>query len=306
MTQRHFILAVLAVAVGLIALAPTAAAESRAPQALERAMVPAAETTWTTVGNACSPYAVPRQAVCCDFRDWEGCRWNFRVTLAAYVPGMDGTLGIRGNDFDLDNSVGDSLQAFGDYGEAILQGEIAVSRGRWSLEGMFSGMEFEKGAVVESAGVELDNTITLIQWQASLYYRFAETKLSCGSCPGLLAWEAMVGVRGNDMELRVAGPRGASIAQSKSWADPVVGGRITWDLRNRWAFILGGDVGGFGASSDLTWRAQGMVAYRFANWFALSAGWLLIDTDYTDGAGDSRFTWDILQSGPVLALNFMF
>ena len=292
--------------------APALAAEA-STASLTRGTLPASEVTWTQVGNACSPCSpcaapcpVTRDALCCSFRDWESCRWQFRVSLGMYTAGMKGTLGIRGRDFDLDMSPSDSLNAFFDYGEALLQGSIGVTKGRWSVEGVFSGMEFAKGAYIEQFGVEVDNTLTLIQWQAKIYYRVAETQLNCRPCPWLLVWEPMVGVRGNDVELKVNEPRTGTVSRSRSWADPVLGCRITWDLRNRWAFSLDGDVGGFGVSSDLTWRLRAAAAYRFNNWFALSAGWILLDTDYTDGTGNDRFTWDVLQSGPFLALNFMF
>lgn len=310
MPLRTITLAALLMGLALAALAPAAWATPESTAPLSRATLPTGEIDWNRVGYDCSPcatpYAVQRDALCCSFRDWESCKWQFGVTLGAYIAGMKGTLGLRGAEFDLDNSVGDSLDAFVDYGEAILQGGVAVRKGRWSLEGMFSGMKFKKGAVVQAAGIPIENDLTIKQWQAKLYYRVAETKLNSRPCPWLLVWEPMIGVRGNDIELKVSGPRGAGLSQSKNWVDPVVGCRITWDLRNKWAFAVDGDVGGFGAASDFTWRLRAQAGYRFARWFALTAGWIWIDTDYTDGRGPQQFKWDILQSGPFVALNFAF
>lgn len=317
MTLRFLASTVLLIGLTCAALAPSAWAEVPTTPTLDRAAVPSGEVDWTRVAGACeagpvpcwpcSPGAVSRDTLCCNWRDWDSCKWRFGVGLGIYLAGMKGTIGVRGQEFDVDNSVGDSLDAFVNYGEAILQGGVSVGKGRWSLDLMFSGMRFGKGAEVGVAGIPISNTLSIYQYQAKLYYRVAETKLNCKPCPMLLVWEPMIGCRGNTIELEVEGPFGLpGISQSKTWLDPVVGARITWDLRNRWAFIVDGDVGGFGVASDLTWRVRASVGYRFSKLFALEAGWILIDTDYTDGVGPSRFVWDVLQSGPLLAASFSF
>ncbi len=315
MAIRVFTLTILLCAVVCSAL--PASAQAEAAPTLDRRAVPAAEVLWARVADACapgsvacwpcSPTAVSRDKLCCDFRNWDRCKWRFSATLGMYLAGMKGTIGIRGQEFDVNNSVEDSLNSFIDYGEAILQGGLSVGKGRWTLDFVFSGMRFGKGAKVGAAGLPLSNTLSLIQYQAKLYYRLAETKLGCKPCPMLLVWEPMIGFRGNSIELDVDGPFGLpGLSQSKTWLDPVVGARITWDLRNRWGFVVDGDVGGFGVASDLTWRVRATVGYRFSKLFSLHAGWVWIDTDYADGVGFDRFVWDVLQSGPVLAATFSF
>lgn len=310
MTIRNAALTCLLLAAALALFAPAALAETDSSRALNRNVLPAGEVTWTQVAGACGPCASPcgvaRNAVCCDFRDWESCDWHFRVSIGSWIAGMDGTLGVRGRQFDLDMSVNDSLSAFFDYGEALLQGRVGVSKGRFSLEGQYSGMRFGKAAKVGTGGFGLDNTLTLQQFGVRLLYRVAETKLGCGPCPMLLVWEPLIGMRGNNMKLQVEAPTGGSASQSQVWMDPVVGARITWDLRNRWAFMVDGDVGGFDVASKLTWRVAATVSYRFSRLFSLTAGWVLLDTDYTTGTGNERFIWDVQQSGPMIMANFSF
>jgi hypothetical protein len=66
-----------------------------------------------------------------------------------------------------------------------------------------------------------------------------------------------------------------------------------------------GDLGGFGAGSDFTWNAVGMLGYDFhirsvASTVVLGARALY--QDFEDGA----FRWDVTQYGPVLGLAFHF
>ena len=49
----------------------------------------------------------------------------------------------------------------------------------------------------------------------------------------------------------------------EDWVDPLVDGRVIFDLSKKWAVSLDGSVGGFGIGSDLDWDAAGLIGYRF-------------------------------------------
>ena len=131
------------------------------------------------------------------------------------------------------------------------------------------------------------------------------SKLGCRPCPTLLVYEPYVGVRGYSAEIDVKSP-GPVVDKKADWVDPVVGGRLTMDFRNRWALELEGDVGGFGAGSDLSWLLRVGAGWRFARKWTFRFGWMIVDTDYEEGTGLDRFKWDLHQSGPYLGVGFSF
>ena len=56
-------------------------------------------------------------------------------------------------------------------------------------------------------------------------------------------------------DLSMSGNRAIARSGSVDWVDPVVGGRIRYNLVPGQDFILRGDVGGFGVGSQFTWNA---------------------------------------------------
>lgn len=67
-------------------------------------------------------------------------------------------------------------------------------------------------------------------------------------------------------------------------------------------FRAAGDIGGFGAASDLTWQAMAGFGWRFSENGGAFLGYRAIGTDYEDGG----FTYDMVVHGPLLGLEFVF
>jgi hypothetical protein len=61
-------------------------------------------------------------------------------------------------------------------------------------------------------------------------------------------------------------------------------------------------VGGFGASSDVTWDVMGGVGYQYSDSVSFNLGYRALGVDYDhDG-----FVYDIVQQGPILGAVFRF
>lgn len=266
-------------------------------------------TSGSYASGAASWTGSMRQSWRSTYRPWfDDCCWGGSIGMLGWLPGMSGTLGAGPADIDVDISVGDLLENIGDIIENLefgWQGAVSVRKGRWTLAGYVSGLKLGQSVPLTVGGAAADIEATVLQWQANLYYRVGMSKLSCSPCPTLLVYEPYVGVRGYSAEIDVKTP-GPSIAPSADWVDPVVGARLTMDFRNRWALELEGDVGGFGAGSDLSWLLRVGAGWRFARKWYLRFGWMIVDTDYEDGTGLDRFKWDLHQSGPYVALDFAF
>lgn len=105
----------------------------------------------------------------------------------------------------------------------------------------------------------------------------------------------------------VSGPKPEEM---KSFADPILGARmgVRFGPERRWSWRMRGDLGGFGAGSDFTWNAVGMLGYDFRAKVPVTValGVCTLSQDYDDGSGLKYFRWDVTQYGPVFVLSFPF
>jgi hypothetical protein len=91
------------------------------------------------------------------------------------------------------------------------------------------------------------------------------------------------------------------------WWDPFIGLRLRHSPSPGRDFFLKGDVGGFGAGSDITWQVA--TGYSFNTRFlgrdlTSHLGYRAIYFDYEEGSGNRTFGLDMLWHGPVLGLSF--
>jgi hypothetical protein len=71
----------------------------------------------------------------------------------------------------------------------------------------------------------------------------------------------------------------------QSWVDPLVGGRITGILTPKVEVSIGGDVGGWGAGSQMDYRIFGLLGYRIKPALALQVGYRYLYFDYRRASG---------------------
>jgi hypothetical protein len=72
---------------------------------------------------------------------------------------------------------------------------------------------------------------------------------------------------------------------SQNWVDPLVGGRITGILTPKVELTIGGDVGGWGAGSQIDYQIFGLLGYRIKPALALQAGYRYLYFDYRRASG---------------------
>jgi hypothetical protein len=72
---------------------------------------------------------------------------------------------------------------------------------------------------------------------------------------------------------------------SQNWVDPVVGGRITGILTPKFEVNIGGDVGGWGAGSQIDYQIFGVVGYQIKPAIALQVGYRYLYFDYRKSSG---------------------
>lgn len=115
--------------------------------------------------------------------------------------------------------------------------------------------------------------------------------------------DVLGGLRAWKVEGRVSVPlAGVDVAPEQTFVDPIIGVRANVALSDSWSLLGYGDVGGFGAGSDLTWQAALTANYRVSDSFFISAGWRELYVDYADDGTE----FDGSMAGPVIGATWTF
>ena len=94
---------------------------------------------------------------------------------------------------------------------------------------------------------------------------------------------------------------GRGVDNSTDWIDPLIGFRMNHQFSKKWNGMLRADIGGFGASSDLTWEAFGGIGYQLTETANLFVGYRHLDMDH-----DRSILFDAQMSGAVMGCRFSF
>ncbi len=65
------------------------------------------------------------------------------------------------------------------------------------------------------------------------------------------------------------------------------------------SLVVRGDIGGFGAGSDFTWQALGLIDWQPFKYVSFIAGYRGLYQDYKD----DNFKYDATTHGPLLGVN---
>ena len=264
-------------------------------------------------GPAPAPVAPPSQ-------------WRLSFTPYGWLTWLDGEQTVRGRSVDVKVDpiqVLDHLERvpFFGYGEARngpialysdvfyanlgLTGEGVRSRSLASgITGTLSaagGLDFEE-AVVEVGGayevMKLDRH-TAIDILAGARYWHQDMSINL----------ALAGTLDTG-DLSISGNRAIARSGSVDWVDPLVGGRIRYNLAPGQDFILRGDVGGFGVGSQFSWNALAAYSFVFAKRDGVTYSGLLgyraLSADYEQGSGRTKYVYDVVMHGPVTGLTIGF
>lgn len=196
---------------------------------------------------------------------------------------------------NIDLSFGDVLDDL-DFG---FMTTVEMRRGRWGFMGDLMYSKVSPGGTVPGPlplNASLEQRSTILQANA-LYRVHEDAKLDVDLGAGLRYWNI-----DNQGSVSLTGGGSAPFADNKSWMDPVVMARATARLGGPWSMTIAGDVGGFGAGSELTYQLLGSINYNKDERKTFRVGYRVLSVDYNkDG-----FVYDIRMQGPVVAMTFRF
>lgn len=230
--------------------------------------------------------------------------WRVDLTLWAWLVGVDGKVGARGQSADVGASFLDIIDAT-DSAFAI-DGRIEVGKGRW---GAFVDARYLTLGVDNQSGPagngSVDVTYDEIIVDFGLMYRIGEWEPTGQAAQNRqnTSLDLYAGGRYTRVELELDPANFSRVSRDKDWLDPIVGARLTLPLSRHWHTSINGDIGGFGVSSDITYSATAMFGYDF-RLFKTDAtvflGYRAIGWDYSDGSGSNEFIFDVVEHGPIL------
>lgn len=245
--------------------------------------------------------------------------WEIRVMPYVYFLSIEAESTVSGDLRSFSGNVDLDFDDIVDYLDFGVMGRIEAWKGPWGV--LFDGLFMNLGAGGsfqsrrELVEVNLDADVRLGTVDLGLAYRVVEKRFGDNNKQRFAA-EPYGGLRYGylrqevdlDVDIAGVGLAGRTLGTSEDWVEPFFGGRVIWDLNDKWSFNLRGDVGGFGigSASELTWQVAGGVDYRFSDAVILNAGYRYIDLDYSRGSGANEFGIDLQANGPVLGLTIVF
>ncbi len=220
--------------------------------------------------------------------------WEFMFSPYGWAAGLDGTVGVGSVTADVDLSFSDIVDDL----EIGAMGQFEARKGRWAF--LFDGLwlKLESGADTRGplyGGAAVD--VEELRLSGLLSYRILEG----GTTLDLLAGASYFSIE-TDLELLPGNRAGRTIGTSADWVDPVVGFHLRHKLSEKWFTMLRGEIGGFGAGSDLTWQAMGGVGYRTSGSSSIFLGYRHLAIDYSK----DNFVFDTETSGFIVGMNFSF
>lgn len=305
--MRGSFISLILFATALVVLASSASAGAIDDEYAAMRGVPGADRDFVRVGAPCAAPCRPRCEPICPPKCWD-----WRVGVWMWLPGMDGTTVLGGQEGDVDFEWTDWFDNF-DKLDFILQASVAAHYAKWTFEVGGLRMVLGDSVPLETPGPgnpALDAELTLMMVKGLVGYDVATTYLSSCSCWPKITWTPYVGARyysvGVDANLRGPNRQVVVLDETQDWIDPMVGFRARCDLDKCWSVLFEADVGGFGVGSDLAWHFLGGVEWRATRWLAIQAGWNGLDVDYETGGGADRFVFDVTFSGPYVGFVFLF
>jgi hypothetical protein len=218
--------------------------------------------------------------------------WHVIVAPYLWFPGVYGTVGVRDRDVSVHATPGDLLSNFR-FG---LMGLIDTRYKRvvLPLDMMWVRLEDDKAIPfpgLEELTAKLKGSEFILT--PKIGYRLIDSEvIKIDALAGFRYWHFGESLR---FSPSVAG---LNFSASQDWVDPLVGGRILGKLSPKFEISIGGDVGGWGAGSQLDYQVAGLLGYRMKPAVALQIGYRYLDVNYRSNGT----IIDVATHGPVVGV----
>ena len=222
--------------------------------------------------------------------------WEHSVSIYGWIPDFDGNINFDIEDGDED---GDRVEIdWLDKLDMFFMMNYEARKEKWSIfaDMIYVDMSDSYETTVIGDNVPVSAEIELTAWVLSLYGGY------CAVNSDHLTLDLITGLRYLSINTEIEGAVGRlpfNASPSLELYDAVVGFRGEGNLNKQWYIPYHFDIGG--GDSDLTWRANAGMGYRF-DW-----GDILLTYSYMYyDKGDSGLVKDLDIYGPQLGVVFHF
>lgn len=250
--------------------------------------------------------------------------WHFLFYIPGWDPALSGDSTAKGKRVPVHMDYWQALENL-KFVDLLGAGHLEVQKGPWGfwVEGLYMKMtdkaNFSKdiklpiivpieisvtGQVKVTAAASFD--------EAAVFYDVYRSKSSVGN-RAVLTVDAYAGARyvyfKTKADVTVTTPLGTigtGFSKKRDWVDPMVGGRILWNLSDRWMAVFRTDVGGFGLSSKFTLDLDGFLVYRANSWLRFMGGYRALYEDHQEGSGSNKFKYNLWAHAPWLGVGVEF
>jgi hypothetical protein len=245
--------------------------------------------------------------------------WELDVLPYAWIPGTYGSLDVAGHTVRIDSTPSDVLNLLFDGNAFAAAGYFGLAYDRFSVfADTFGG--YEEVRVNEEIPTQLcklsvraKDKMKFVIGDVGFGYRLGQWTLPHRSRPVTLGVYAGARYMYLSSELDATGgvvgaaQRSANVFESIAWADPLIGVRWSVPLLDWLSLDFRGDIGGFGASSDLVWGIASMTRVwlpwePFSTSPYVAAGYRAVAFDRSNAADNV----DLEFRGPVIGLGFTY
>jgi hypothetical protein len=226
-------------------------------------------------------------------------KWKYLVGMYVLFPNLKGETAVRNlPDIQLDAKPGDIFSHL----QIGFMMNMEAQTAKWAITSDLFFANLEQDITAGTVIISGKSTARQIGWETSGLYRFASF------------FEAGIGGRLNSIESGIdlvrssidEGTTPMSATLVRTWMDPIIIARLTTNIKDKWLFLLRGDMGGFGIGSKFTWQLQAYAGYHISKLFLISAGYKILSINYDKGTGVDRFRYDTNMFGPVIRFGFNF
>jgi hypothetical protein len=206
-------------------------------------------------------------------------RLKLEITPYVWMTTMNGNLTVNGEI----RPINFTFEDFFKFSNLGLNGHIELKKPQWALLFDYNYVDLLVG-----------NTYTeLVLWELGFGWRLSK---------GI---EIIAGGRYFKSEVEYRDDPENINKGKQSWTDPIIGGRMSWDMTRSLVFTARADVGGFGIGSEFEWNIIAGVGYRLSN-ISFTGFYRIWYAKYENGTGDDLFVYDMTTSGPGLAMVMHF
>ena len=223
--------------------------------------------------------------------------WNFNLSIYGWATAIDGTISAGNRTADVDIAFKDVLKHL----DMTFMGAAELRYKRWGFMGDLVYARLHDD-IAPPAGIVFSSTHEVVKETIGTFllsYRVVDANpafLDLFAGARVYSFYSEIVLRPN------LGQAGVKASGTSTWADPILGMRGRYYVSR--AFFLNGygDIGGFGAGSELSWQVLGAVGVQAARWCDVQLGYRALGFEYQSG----RAKQEITTHGPILGATFHF